>query len=84
MLHRTTHPTPLTLISNVAVVAVVGLALYLTHELTALLGLLLVRELPFAPEELNVKIAEIQERVGAGDEDEELYGGGKMGFAPRD
>lgn len=85
MLHRSTHPTPLTLLSNVAIVAVVCFALFLTREPLVLFALFAIRDLPFMPGEVNVKLAELDALNNPdGPDDSEPYQGTSIGFGPKE
>ena len=84
MLHRTTHPTTLSLLMNAGIIASVTTAVILTKDLTALIGLAFIRDLPYVPEELNVRVAEIQGMQKDEEDDEQLYKQNKVGFVPSD
>jgi len=85
MLHRSTHPTPLTLLSNLGVIALIGFALYVTSNPLVLLALMVLPALPYVPDELNVRVAEIQANaISALDDEESDYKESRIGFVPKD
>lgn len=83
MLHRSTHPTPLSLILNLASIGAICFALYLTREPLVLLALALISPLPFVPDELQIKMAQILHE----EDDEESAGAyqrTRVGFTPNE